>query len=208
MVVVRLSFHFLIYMNLLRTLNGAALLGLAGTGLVGCIQAPEYALTPEIDIKEVRKVVIPPAGGNNLSNEITFVLNFRDGDGDLGLSDDDIKLSPFTDAAQTAAALRNHTDNTLNYYIQPLKKVGGVFVTYKTPPPFGKIGEYDSRFPRLDGTDAKPAPLKGELNYRLPIFLDGGSYSAGDVFKFQLTILDRQLHVSNTVTTEEITLSN
>ncbi|MBO2007771.1 hypothetical protein [Hymenobacter negativus] len=199
-------------MNLLRTLNGAALLGLAGTGLGGCIQAPDYSFTPEIDVKEVRKVVVPPAGGNSTSNEITFVLNFRDGDGDLGLSDDDIKTSPYTDPATSAAAARNHTDNTLNYYIQPLKLVGGTFVPYITPPgTFGKFGQYDARFPRLDGTDAKPAPLKGQLNYVFPIFLDGngtsGSYSPGDVFKFQLTILDRQLHVSNTVTTEAITLT-
>lgn len=199
-------------MNLFRTLNGAALLALAGAGLSGCIQAPDYSTTPEIDIKEVRKVVVPPSGGNSVSNEITFVLNFRDGDGDLGLSDDDIKGPPYTEAARPAAVQRGHTDNTLNYYIQPLKLVNGTFVRYVTPPnTFGRIGQYDSRYPRLDGTDAKPAPLKGELNYVFPISLDGngvsGSYSPGDVFKFELTILDRQLHVSNTVTTEAITLT-
>ena len=190
-------------MNLFRTLNGAALLGLAGVGLNGCIQAPEYPTTPEIDFKEVKVAYIDDP--NSASNELTFILNFRDGDGDLGLSKDDIDTSPYNQAAQPAAARRGHTDNKLNYYIQPyVKDATGRFVQLVIP--FGKLGEYDSTFPRLDGIDAKPAPLRGELNYRLPLTLDGSIFKVGQVLRFELTILDRQLHVSNTVTTSEITL--
>jgi hypothetical protein len=196
-------------MNLLRTLNGAALLGLAGVGLNGCIQAPDYSFTPEIDFKEARNVYTPSVGNNSPSNEITFVLNFRDGDGDLGLSQDDIKKPPYNQAPQAPIPLnRNHITNEYNYFIQPLLWNPGT----NTYVPFqaGIVGEYDGTFPRLDGTDAKPAPLKGELNYRLPITIDGtstsGIFRPGQRFRFQLTIVDRALHVSNTVTSSEITL--
>jgi hypothetical protein len=190
-------------MNLLRTLNGAVLLGLAGAGLNSCIQAPEYSTTPEIDFKEARNVYTPGVGGNSPLNEITFVLNFRDGDGDLGLSQDDIKSAPYNQAPQAPIPLnRNHATNEYNYFIQPEKFANGVWTSFQA----GIVGEYDGTFPRLDGTDAKPAPLKGELNYRLPIYLDGAIYKANDKLRFKLTIVDRALHVSNTVTSTEITL--
>lgn len=190
-------------MNLLRTLNGAVLLGLAGAGLNSCIQAPDYSTTPEIDFKEVKNVYTPGVNGNSPLNEITFVLNFRDGDGDLGLSQDDIKKPPYNQAPQAPIPLnRNHPTNEYNYFIQPEKFRNGVWTAFQA----GIVGEYDGTFPRLDGTDAKPAPLKGELNYRLPIYLDGNIYSANDKFRFKLTIVDRALHVSNTVTSSEITL--
>jgi hypothetical protein len=192
-------------MNLFRTLNGAALLGLASAGLNGCIQAPEYSTTPEIGFKEVKVTYINDP--NSPINELTFILNFQDGDGDLGLSKDDIDTAPYNQAAQSAAVRRGHPNNQLNYYIQPyIKDASGRFVQFTNPAPFGKLGEYDATFPRLDGADAKPAPLKGELNYRLPLTLDGSIFKAGQVFRFELTVLDRQLHVSNTVTTSEITL--
>jgi hypothetical protein len=190
-------------MNLLRTLNGAMLLGLAGAGLNSCIQAPDYSLTPEIEFKEARNAFTPGTGGNSSLNEITFVLNFKDGDGDLGLSQDDIKKPPYNQAPQAPLPInRNHTTSEYNYFIQPERFSNGVWVPFQA----GIVGEYDGTFPRLDGTDAKPAPLRGELNYRLPIYIDGAIYKAGDRFRFRLTIVDRALHVSNTVTSSEITL--
>ena len=192
-------------MNLLRTLNGAVLLGLAGAGLNGCIQAPDYSITPAIDFNTAKVVYIPGASGNSSSNEITFVLNFRDGDGDLGLSQEDIKTAPYNQAPQAPIPLqRNHTTNEYNYFIQPFiwDATRSQFVAFKA----GIIGEYDGTFPRLDGADAKPAPLKGQLNYKLPIFIDGAIFKAGQRFRFDLTIVDRALHVSNTVTSSEITL--
>ncbi|GAB3571263.1 hypothetical protein [Hymenobacter daeguensis] len=190
-------------MNLLRTLNGAVLLGLAGAGLNSCIQAPDYSFTPEIDFKEAKNVFTPSVNGNSPRNEITFVLNFRDGDGDLGLSQDDIKQPPYNQPPQAPVPLgRNHATNEYNYFIQPELFNNGVWTAFQA----GIVGEYDGTFPRLDGTDAKPAPLKGELNYRLPLDLDGAIYKPNQKFRFKLTIVDRAFHVSNTVTSTEITL--
>ena len=191
-------------MNLFRTLSGAAVLCLSGAVLHSCISAPSYPIEPAIDFKDLRVVHVPAGGGLLARDTLKFALNFRDGDGDLGLSDDDIKTPPFN--ATTGG--HNNRGYSLNYYIQPFIKDPntGRFTQFVTPPPFGKVGEYDGRFLRLDAADAKPAPLKGVLNYRLPLELDGTVFRPGQVLRFELSILDRGLHESNKITTPEVTL--
>lgn len=193
-------------MNLFRTLSTITLLGLTVTGLSSCLNAPNYPVEPAIDFKEIQVTHIP-AGVENAKDEINFVLNFRDGDGDLGLSQEDIHTAPYNQAPPSTVPQRNHATNEYNYFIQPfLKNSAGQFVQFVTLPPFGKVGQYDGTFLRLDGTNAKPAPLRGELRYKLPIFIDGASFFPGQVFRFEITIMDRALHVSNTITTSEIKL--
>ena len=194
-------------MNLFRTLPGIALFSLSAMGLSSCLTPPDFPITPEIDFKETQVTHIP-AGTQDAVDELTFVLNFRDGDGDLGLSKDDILLPPYNQPPRLPVPQRNHTTNEYNYFIQPYLKdpVTGQFTRFTTPPPFGKIGQYDGTYPRLDAINAKPAPLQGELRYLLPISLDGSVYQKGQVFRYEITILDRALHVSNTVTSAEITL--
>lgn len=189
-------------MNLFRTLSAAAVVGLTGPSLTGCIKAPDYPVVPEIDFREVQVFHIP-AGKQNAKDSLTFVLGFRDGDGDLGLSDDDLKVAPFN----TSTGGHNDRGYSYNYFIQPfIKNSSGQFVILVNPPPFGKLGEYDSRYPRLDGENPKPAPLKGILKYKLPISLDGTPFKPGTVIRFEISILDRGLHESNKITTSAVTL--
>ena len=188
-------------MNLLRTLSTAAV-GLTAASLAGCINAPNYPVVPEIDLKEMQ-VVHVPKGTEDAVDKITFVLNFRDGDGDLGLSAEDLKAPPFN----TSTGGHNNRGYGYNYFLQPfIKNSSGQFVPFITPRPFGFIGQYDSFFPRLDDKNAKPAPLKGELKYLFPIPIDGSVYKPGQVFRFEISILDRALHESNKITTPELTL--
>ena len=71
----------------------------------------------------------------------------------------------------------------------------------------GFPGEYDGRYPRLEtSTDSKPARSKGTLRYKLKLPIDLQSYFPGDVFRFEISIMDRAFHESNTVTTSEVTL--
>ncbi|GAB3845464.1 hypothetical protein GCM10028822_03940 [Hymenobacter terrigena] len=192
-------------MNLFRTLRGVAFFSLAGAGLSGCLSAPNYSNTPEIEFKEVRVTRIAATNTDNLE----FVLGFRDGDGDLGLDPEDLNTPPFN----STTGGHNGKGYGLNYFIQPYKKnpVTGNFEFFVTPAPFGKVGEYDSRYPRLTGADGRPAPLRGELRYLLPLVTDGdathpGVLNVGDVFRFEISILDRGLHESNKITTSEVTL--
>jgi len=191
-------------MNLFRTLSAAALVCLAGASVSSCLNAPEYPIEPEIDFKDLQIVRVPASNGNLAIDTLKFAINFRDGDGDLGLSDQDITVAPWN--ATTGGP--NNRGFSYNYFIQPFVKdpVTEQFVRFTTPPPFGFVGEYDGRYLRLDATDAKPAPLRGELRYKLPLSLDGAIFRAGQVFRFEISIMDRGLHQSNTITTSEVTL--
>jgi hypothetical protein len=193
-------------MNLFRTLGVASLVCLVGAGLNGCINAPDYDSTPEIDFKSLDKVYVPRSGGLLARDTLRFALDFKDGEGDLGLSDNDIKVAPYN----STTGGPNNRGNGVNFIIQPFKQRklpggGGNFERYV----IAAQGEYDGRFLRLDdvdGAESKPAPLRGTLRYKLPLELDGISFTPGDVFRFEIRIVDRALHVSNTITTTPITL--
>ncbi|MBD2722692.1 hypothetical protein [Hymenobacter armeniacus] len=185
-------------MNPLRTLAAAAVC-LVGLSLSSCLNAPEYPETPSIDFNSLTMVRNKPAGQTEIDT-LKFALDFRDGDGDLGLSDEDIKVAPWN----ATSGGPNNRGYSYNYFIQPYKKVNGIFVKFINAG--GVAGEYDGRFLRLDDTDGRPAPLKGTLNYKLPINIDGAPFFPGDVLKFEISIMDRALHQSNVITTSEITL--
>lgn len=190
-------------MNLFRTLGVASLVCLVGAGLNGCINAPDYSTTPEIEFKELQVAHVPRSGGLLARDTLKFFINFKDGDGDLGLSDEDIKVAPFN---STTGGV-NGRGNGFNYFIQPFLKKGpnGPLEKFVLATP----GDYDGRFLRLDdvsGGESKPAPLRGTLRYNLPLELDGAVFSPGQVFRFEISISDRALNKSNTVTTSEVTL--
>ena len=189
-------------MNMFRTLGAVALLGLGWAGTSGCLKAPDYPVTPTITFKSVKQTFVPPAVQGALAGDtLEFAIDFQDGDGDLGLDDADTKVAPYN----SPTGGHNNLATSNNYLIQAFKKVNNQFVAFYTPTGFP--GEYDGRYPRLEtNTDTKPAPLKGTLRYKLRIPINRVSYSVGDVFRFEISILDRARHQSNTVTTTDITL--
>jgi hypothetical protein len=189
-------------MNLFRTLSVAALLGLGWAGTSSCLKAPDFPVEPSISFNSLKKTYeAPSVPGATPADTLEFAIDFQDGDGDLGLDADDAKVAPYN--AQTGG--HNNLATSNNYFIQPLKRVRGTFVPFYTPG--GYPGEYDGRYPRLEtNTDAKPAPLKGTLRYKLRLPLNRTSYTSGDVFRFEISIMDRAFHQSNTVTTTDVTL--
>lgn len=189
-------------MNLFRTLGAVVVVGLGWVSTSSCLKAPNFPVTPSITFNNLKKIYAAPSTpGATPADTLVFAVDFQDGDGDLGLDADDAKVPPYN--AQTGG--HNNLATSNNYFIQPFKKVGASFVAYYTPN--GYPGEYDGRYPRLETTtDGKPAPLKGTLRYKLRLPLNRTAYSTGDVFRFEISIMDRAMHQSNTVTTTEITL--
>lgn len=189
-------------MNLSRSLSAAALLVLGWAGTSSCLKAPDFPAEPTISFKSLKKTYEPPrAAGATPADTLEFAIDFQDGNGDLGLDADDATKPPYN--APTGG--HNNLSTSNNFFIQPFKKVGAAFVPFYTPS--GYPGEYDGRYPRLETvTDAKPAPLKGTLRYKLRLPLNRSSYNTGDVLRFEISIMDRALHQSNTVTTTEVTL--
>jgi hypothetical protein len=192
-------------MNLLRTVVVGAGLALGSASLSSCLTPPDYPLTPEIDFKEVQKEYTPRINGEAAFNTLTFLLDFRDGDGDLGLGG---PQAPASDAeAPYLTVVNGHRNRDgYNYYIQPFKKnrVTSVFERFVIT----EEGEFDGRYPRLNPPDSKEAPLKGELRYTLVLTPDGtpAGLSPGDELRFEISIRDRTLHESNKITTSSIIL--
>jgi hypothetical protein len=190
-------------MNLFRTLGAVAALALGWAGTSSCLKAPDYPVEPVITFNSIKQTYVPPVvAGATPGDTLEFAVDFQDGDGDLGLDDADTKVAPYN----SPTGGHNNLATSNNYFIQAFKRnKNNIFEPFYT---FGGYpGEYDGRYPRLESTtDNKPAPLKGTLRYKLRLPLNRTSYSIGDVMRFEISIMDRAMHQSNTVTTTEITL--
>ena len=184
--------------RLLLSLSGLALLA---TGLSGCLEAPEYSTTPSISNNNVRVRRFNPVNpGEQRTDSIFITINYQDGDGDLGLSGTESNVPPYA-----YPSLFNN-----NYFVEPLvkDKQTGKFVT-PIDPTTGQLllpGQYNGRFDHITGlTDKTDAPIKGTLTRTLAIgFPD--LFQANDVVRFDVSIADRALHVSNVVRTDSIVI--
>ena len=192
-------------MNLFRTLSAAAVVALGWAGTSSCLKAPDFPVEPTIKFNQVNSIYVPPTPTSSIGGDtIEFVIDFQDGDGDLGLDADEVDVPPYN----SPTGGHNNLSKGNNFFIQPYKlnKSTGRFELFYTSNG-GYIGENDSRYPRLEtNRDAKPAPLKGTLRYKLPLRLNRTDYAIGDVIKFDIGIMDRAFHESNVITTTPVTL--
>lgn len=181
-------------MDFIRTLRLAAWAAGLSWAAASCISPPDYPDTPSIEFKEMKVQRVDSTTG--VFDRVIITVSFKDGDGDLGLSPTDT-LAPYNEFTDRATRTRNL--DHFNYFIQPQIKQGNRFVDFVNPPP-GFRGEYNSRFPRLEPNADKEAPLRGDLNFKQTFYL-GAEFQPGDEVRFVISIKDRALNQSNTVTT-------
>lgn len=174
-----------------------ALLLLTGLTVTSCLEPPDYSDTPSIGFKSINSERISDANG--VYDRVTIVVSYRDGDGDLGLNNEDkAPGSPW--AERNANGTLNPFYN--NYYLTPfVRNAQGEFVELALPDP---NFNYNSTYPRL-ATDDRSAPLRGDLKFSYDFF-QGNPFSRGQVVRFNVSILDRALNQSNTITTDPITI--
>lgn len=169
---------------------------------MACSSDPNYAPGPVITfnrlaIQEIKQQV----GGVTISKtRISITLNFKDGDGDLGLTPSDTN-PPFN----LFRVVGNDTLPNLNYYnIFPtiIYKLNNRYDTLKYPLSL-KSFQIFGRFPPLyDVLDPSLEPIDGSLNYNIEsVFSKIGK---GDTIKLMVSIQDRKLNKSNTVITPEV----
>jgi len=102
--------------------------------------------------------------------------------------------------------------NNLNIRVDFFKKVGEnyVFFDWTNVASNNRCGEdFNGRFPIFDDTNFRDSkPLAGTIDYSMVSV--GFIYCAlrGDVFKIDITIKDRALNTSNTVSTPDVTLQD
>jgi len=175
--------------TLFRVLGLSLLVALASLAVSSCINPPDYPDTPSIEFKTITKERFRTDGG--LIDSVKVTVSFKDGDGDLGLSNQD--TNPPYDYGNGQNRYYN------NYFIQPqIQQTDGTFKNYDVG-----TGGYDSRYPVLN-TSGRSEPLKGDLTLNL-VFSAGLPFRAGTVVRFQVNIVDRALNESNVITTEPIT---
>lgn len=171
---------------LLPTLLTAATLALT----TACEDAPDYPDEPSIEFKGIRAQRETPTDGNTAFNRIFVTIGYKDGDGDLGLSDSDIKAPPF-----------NAAPYNFNYYITMYVFDGTSFKKHLT---------FDSFFQRMLTEDQKPQPIRGDLSFEVNksngFTVTYPEYRPGNRVKFEIQIIDRALHKSNIITTDELVL--
>ena len=162
-----------------------------------CQKKVEYPIEPRIAYEGFTYLFNPDS---TFSGEGVIAFSYTDGDGDLGLDDGDT-LYPFG----------FHDPHYYNMEVDYLKSVNGVFV--KTPllsphvptNPADTLVLYDTvtfnaRFKRLRDIE-EPRAISGTMEYKLTV---QNPFSPNDTVKFEIRILDRALHESNTIQTDPI----
>jgi hypothetical protein len=137
---------------------------------------PKFDKTPAITFKSMDKI----ANDLGYDDKATLTIHFQDGDGDIGLDDNDWQ-APFDTASPYF----------YNWFIDLYEKQNGQFV---------KIAfNNNARIPRLSTT--YPESIEGDLS--LELFINN-YFSPYDTVRFECYIVDRELHHSNIITTPEI----
>ncbi|MBC6699105.1 hypothetical protein [Hymenobacter sp. BT190] len=182
-----------------RTLRLGLGLAAASVAVGSCISPPEFPDTPSIEFKSLT-VARQPTNPNDIpADSVIITLGFKDGDGDLGLNQDEYTNPPYQ---------RLNADGTLNpdhwNYIIKLfvKNSTGQFVPYTRTPEGLEIRPeaYYGQFPHLEPNAEKKAPLEGDLRFGQRLSL-GSPFYPGQEVRYEITIKDRALNSSNTVTT-------
>ena len=62
-------------------------------GVAACFNPPEYSVIPEIEYESIKFVETPDA---SIADTLVLTISFKDGDGDIGLSDADLNVSDAT----------------------------------------------------------------------------------------------------------------
>jgi len=132
-----------------------------------------------------------------IEEERDLQFTFTDGDGNFGLPPSDT-LPPFQPLEDEVNNIPNEFHNNLWLDIYVLRS--GTYELIETPNPF------DFRIPLLTPT-GQNKQLRVTTTYDLSfdfqdLLVSGDYFDLGDTLRFDVTIVDRDLNVSNVATTE------
>jgi hypothetical protein len=160
----------------------------------GCQTIPEFPVVPSISFNSVSFKDFP---GSN-PDIIYLTINYKDGDGDLGLSDDDLKVSPYLNDSIIANGQKIRNEDHYNLYLDFFRKEDNEYKSVN-------VDGSDGIFPRLQEIDAK-GPIEGTILYQIKSLYFFKSDSS--IVKIKVHIQDRALHKSNTIETPPFSVIN
>jgi hypothetical protein len=156
--------------------TGAILLFVALLMLVATCRKPDkFSSVPAIEF-----VSLEPYGGES-GTDVRLIFKFQDGDGDIGLDENDTKPPYDTSSIYY-----------YNCFITYFEKQNGEFVEVELP------STLNMRIPRLSYNT--PESISGEIGLEL---FANNPFSPYDTIRYELFIVDRALNHSNTITTSE-----
>ena len=141
-----------------------------------CRKVEKYPVEPHIEF-----VSLEPINEPDNAMDVRLIFKFQDGDGDIGLNNSDLQ-APF----DTSSIYY------YNCFITYFEKQNGEFVEVELP------STLNMRIPRL--SDDYPESMSGEISLDL---YANNPFSPYDTIRYELYIVDRALHHSNTITTTE-----
>lgn len=147
--------------------------------LNACRDQETYPDEPVITFESFAKIV----NGTGIDQEGTLTLSFTDGDGDIGLKEEDT-LSPFNPGSEFY----------YNFYIDYYEKQNDSFIKVDL------LSSFHARIPFVDA-DLASEGYKGEIQIQLFINNPASQY---DTIMFETFIYDRALNKSNVIRTPEI----
>ncbi|WBA42510.1 hypothetical protein [Hymenobacter canadensis] len=182
-----------------RTLRLGLGLAVASVAVGSCISPPEFPDTPSIEFKSLTVVRQPANPGDIPADSVIITLGFEDGDGDLGLTQDEYNNPPYQRFLDGGALNPDHWNYIIKLFV---KNPTGQFVPYTRTPDGLTIQPeaYYGQFPHLEPNAEKKAPLQGDLRFGQRLSL-GSPFFPGQEVRYEITIKDRALNSSNTVTT-------
>ena len=148
-----------------------------------CRKPDVYPLEPVIIFKNIYTKI----NSQGYDEKMTVLLNFTDGDGDVGYKDPGQNGLPYDDPTS------KYYDN---YIAKLFQFKNGAWVEYPTISPLG------GRIPYLT-----PIGKNKALNGEIACDIDVPPKSENDTFRLDIFIYDRTLQQSNTVTTSEVVLN-
>lgn len=162
--------------------------------LTACQEKVEYPIEPKITYQGLSYLM---NADSTLTGEVVISIGYTDGDGDLGLDD-----------ADTIYPFGSNDPHYYNLMIDYLKWDGSTFVETPLLSWNQQAQQYDTisfnaRFKRLVFNDEEKA-ISGTIDYKMMVF---NPLSPNDTIKFKIRLIDRALHESNTIETEDITLN-
>ena len=152
--------------------------------LSSCIREKSYPIIPAIKFKSFTHFGLDSAN---------VIISFTDGDGDIGLSQGD-----------TTGDFNSKSKYYYNFYARYLyKAVDGTFKTFQTA--LGDTLDYKYRIPKLLTGQEQRKALSGEIKVKLysPLTQDTSIH----FIQYDIFIIDRALHKSNTVNTGTLILN-
>ena len=155
-------------------------------GFTSCFTVPEFPMAPSISLNTAFFQEEPQ------TDYIYLTINYKDGDGDLGLNTNDLTVSPFTEFIDSAGTQIRNPNHFNIFPVLQRKNEQGEYEDVLA-------ANYDGIFPRLREANFKKGPIEGTLQYKMGSINFFGQDSS--IAKVRIYIKDRNLNKSNVIET-------